>query len=982
MSRAGAGQIRVLTSLLSSVVLIALAVGLAWSGVASAAGPARAGSTFATSFLALPAGSTSGGQSGFGGDSVERSALSASGRYVAFVSAANSLSRAANPDVSNIFRKDRQTGAVELVSRMTGNNGAAPAQSSRDPRISADGNLVTFLTEAPLAPEDIDGKGDVYLRNLTTKVTTLATPNTTTGPVFQHDLSGDGQFIAFASPEVLAGTDLNNKPDVFRRNLGSGAVNLVSRIPASETAANNYSDFPSISGDGRWVAFRSAADNLAVVFGDANGSAPDVFARDMVGDSTLLVSSTFNNGIFGGNGESSEPVIAGTPAGSAELKVAYSSYSTNVAAGGVDASNASSVYLRASFAAAPSILVSQSTGGANADSRAHTPAISDNGDRILFSSDAGNLGAGADYYGAYLRDVGANTTVLGSARNEYAIAADIAGNGNLIAWGEAGGATADSDPDAYGVFTRAIPGGPVRFVSRPKGGRPFLLPGATVNTSSEGARTISANGRYVVLGLISNRLGTGLGPEIFRRDLTSGRLELVSRKSGKSGQKSGGSFGASISSDGSRVAFISYEPLVPADTDDKMDVYVRFLNTRRTVLASRANGQGGVDGDSFATEASISGNGKRVAFSTDSSNLGVPGNKVQIFVRDLSTNKTIFVSRATGPAGVPGNENSMGPVISNNGSVVAFRSISTNLDPDDANADYDIYVRNLATSSLLLASREPGPAGAASPASEYYAALSGDGKVIAFNTSHEPLVPGTGPWPPATSQIVSRVLATGANTLVSRTTGGAVANLDSWRPSLNRDGSLIAFETSAENLLAGRGGASQKAMVVRNMKTGRYSGPPVFGLKVNDPAQGSGNPSISDNGRCVSFTGYGHNTASGDLSDFSSGYVYVVSGTCPNPRGIPKPKLSRVLVGRSTISFRLNTKATVTISFQRKRGGGFAPAGKIVRKNQKAGKRSFRYRGKVGKRKLKPGTYRVTLVAKGPSGSSRKVRKNLRIRRR
>ena len=979
MNEAGGSLIRVRVAVSSAVVLLALVVTCLLAGPTSAAGPAKAGSTFATSFLNLPARSIPGGDSGFVLDSVERSALSSNGRFVAFASIANSLSRAANPNVSNIYRKDRQTGAVVLVSRKTGRNGIGSARNSRDPRISADGNLVTFLTKAALVPADVDGEEDVYLRNITTGVTTLATPNTT-GTVFQHDLSGNGQFIAFASPEVLVGTDNNNDPDVFRRNLGSGVIDLVSRIQVSETAGNDYSDSPSISGDGKWVAFRSNAD-LFGGFVSNNGAAPDVFVRDIDGLDTRLVSSQAGNPTQGGNGESGEPAIAGTPAASTDVKVAYGSYSTNVAAGGVDLSAASSVYLRSSLAAAPSTLVSQSTGGENADSRAHTPTISDNGNRILFSSDAGNLGAGADYYGTYVRDVGAATTTLGSARNEYAIAGDISGNGNLIAWTEAGGATPDSDPDANGVFTRPIPGGSVQFVSRPKGNRPFLNPGAAVSTPPDGARTISSNGRYVVFALYSSRLGTAPNQEIFRRDLSNGRLALVSRKPGKTGQKSGGAFGGSVSNDGTRVAFISFAPLVPADSDDKSDAYVRDLRTNTTTLVSRADGPDGADANEFIESAAISGDGRRVVFATDANNLGVPGGLTQIYVRDIAAGTTTFVSRATGPGGVAGNSQSGNPAINNNGQVVVFRSSANNLDPDDANPGIDIYVRNLATDTLLLVSREPGLAGAVSLESEFYTAISGDGKVVAFTTIEESLVPGSGPWPLDVSQVVSRELATGSNSLVSRSAGGVAANDQAWQPSLNRDGSIIAFQSQADNLLAGRGGGSRSAVLVRNMKSGRLSGPPSFGLTDNPP-QGSRSASVSDNGRCVTFTGFGHNRTSGDLSDLFSGYVYVVSGTCSNPRGIPKPKLSKVSVNPSRIIYRLNAKATVTISFERRRGGSFTAAGKSVRRNQKAGRTTFRYRGKVGKRKLKPGTYRVTLVAKNSSGSSKKVRKKLKIKQR
>jgi hypothetical protein len=962
-------------------ILMAICCGL--PGAASAAGPAKSGSTFATSFLTLPKGASPGGNSTFSDFGVDRSSISSDGRFVVFSSAVNSFSRRAHPDVSNVFRKDRQTGELVFVSRKSGSKGAGLAQSSLSARISNDGNLVAFLSRGAFVPEDVDGAQDVYIRNISTNQTTLATPNTTAA-VFQFDFSADGQFIAFATPEALVGTDLNGDPDVFRRNLGSGVVNLVSRIQVSETSGNDYSDSPSISGDGRWVAFRSNATNLFGGFSQNNGAAPDLFARDMNGAATFLVSAAFNNPLKGGNGENSEPAIAGTPAGSNEVKVAYSSYSTDVAAGGVDASADSSVYLRSSLAAAPSTLISQSTGGQNANSRAHTPAISDNGNRILYSSDATNLGAGANYYGTYLRDVGAATTVLGSAENEYAIANDISGNGKLITWSERGGATPDSDLDSFGVFGRLVPGGPVRFLSRPPGARPVLIPGAVVDSTYDGNRKISGNGRFVVMNVASSRVGAGTkgSYEVIRRDLSNGRIQIVSRKSGKSGALSGGSAFPSISNDGTRVAFVSFNSLVAADSDDKSDAYVRDLKKNTTTLVSRADGAGGADADDAVESAAISGDGRRIVFSTKSSNLGVPGDKTKVFVRDTSTSKTILVSRATGQAGVPGNGDSEQAGINNNGQVVVFRSLSSNLDPADAETGSDIYVRNLAADTLVLVSRAPGLGGAASLGFDYAPAISGDGKVVAFRTDEEGLAPDDGPWPLNTEQVVSRVVATGANALVSRTAGGLIGDQSSDSPSINGDGSLIAFISEAENLLAGRGGENRDAVLVKNTKTGRISGPPAFGLKNNEPQQRSDSPSLSNNGRCLAFVGYGHNRASGDLSDFPSSYVYVVSRTCTNPRGIPKPRLSALRTSASVIRFRLNTRATVTISFERKKaGGGFAAAGKVIRKNQKAGRNAFRFNGRVGKKKLKKGAYRVTLSAKNSSGSSRKVRKALTIGR-
>lgn len=958
-------------------VVAVLMAGVSITGVASAAGPAKAGSTFSTSFLTLPKGAIPGGESGLTGGNVDRSALSANGRFVAFVSAANALSRAADPDITNVFRKDQTTGKVELVSRASGANGAASVLISFAPRISGNGNLVAFVTKAALSPTDLDGESDVYTRNLATKTTRLETPATPSG-VFSYDISADGQFLAFSSPDVLVGTDNNGTNDIFRRDLGDGTVALVSRIPANGTAGDGSSYSPSISGDGRWVAFESDSSNItAVPYIDHNGGSDDVVVRDMVGAQTYLVSCRQDSCGHNGNGESGEAAIAGSPAASNQVRIAYSSNATDVGTLGVDLETSASIYLKSSLDTAPSELVSQSTGGENADSRANSPRISASGNLIFFSSDANNLGPVPDYYGAYLRNTGTGTTTLGSAKNNYAIAGDISANGNMIVWSEAGGATPDSDAGANGVFTRKIPGGPVRFASRPPGSKPFILPGASVGSAEEGARTISANGRYIVIAAVSSRLGAVPNGQIFRRDLATGKIELASRRSGAKGAKSEGSSSPSVSSDGNRVAFRSFSPLVAADTDDEADAYVRDFRTKTTTLVSRADGAAGADANERVDSVAISGNGRTAVFATDATNLGVPAGDSQIYVRDLVASKTLVVSRATGNGGVVGNGDSGRPAISNDGRTVAFESRSTNLDPDDANNQRDVYVRNLAADTLLLASRLPGLNGAHIVDLYTAPAISGDGKVVAFSSEEESLVPGTGPWPVNENQVVTRVLSNGTNSLASRSEGGLAADRGASAASLNRDGTQVAFESSSTNLLPNRGGNVRPAVFVKNMNTGKLVGPPAFGLDDNEPQNGARAPSLSDNGRCVAFVADGHNRISGDSSDLNTSYVYTVSGTCTNPRGIPKPRLSGVSVrgaSTATIRFRLNTKATVTATFKRRAGTGYVAAGKLVRKNQKAGKRVLR-------KSLRAGSYRVTMSAKNGVGRSRPVTKTFRVRR-
>ncbi len=1028
----GAGMIRRTGTTLKRGAFSAaalLAFGLVAAGIASASLAVGPGSTFSTSYIDLPEGALPGGNSGF-----DRSSLSGNGRYLAFTSDLNSMAPGANPDYANVYRKDRQTGAVELASRTTGAGGTGPAAHSVRPRISGNGNIVAFLTDGALDPADLDGKYDVYVRDLTSKVTTLATPGTTE-EIDDFDLSANGLFVVFPTEEkLIPANDPNAESDIYRRNLLSGVMELVSRKNASPDAGTASSFSPSVSGDGRWITFASDEDLLTAVFNDGNGGSTDVFVRDMNTPTNYLVSSSQGVPSTGANGGSRGPSIAGTPVNAADVRVAYSSEATDLS--GDDTSTAFSVY-QGRATDSNSILISRQSGvaGANANSRAHGPEMSDDGQLVLFSTDATNLTPNADYYGAYLRNLNDNTTSLRSNSTEYAIAADISGDGSRVAWTESGGFTPDSDRASDGVFTRPAAGGAAEFTSRPPGSARVLLPGAANVVPGSGARAISADGRYVVFAATSDRMpgGTGLRQQAYRRDLQTGEIELASRETGNGAPSEFGATNVSISADGSRVSFTAYSPLSPEDADNENDIYMRDFANDTTTLASRADGALGAVADQDAIDSMLSGDGKRVVFSTKATNLGVPGGYEQIYVRDFGSNQTILVSRDAGAdPGVHGNADSRNARINGDGTVVVFESTATNLDPADNVNNRDIYVREIAANETTLVSRLEGLAGATTPGPKYYPAISADGKVVAFQATDQTLAPEAGPWPVGAEQIVSRVLATGANSLVSRAPGGAPAETRAEHASVNGDGSVIAFESSASNLKPGLGGDDRSSVFARQTATGELSGPPAFGQFSNN--QGSFAPSISDNGQCLAFVASGFNPVSGDLSDLRGGYVNVVSGTCTDPRQNEvveppkvKPKLTKVrltnkkfAVGKkktakvsakkkrkakgakrgTKVKFTLNTDASVTIRIEKKAKGRkvkgkcrkvtrknkakkkcprFVKAGKLVRKTGKKGANSVAFSGRIGNKKLKPGRYRVVITAYTKVGASNTVRRPFTI---
>jgi Tol biopolymer transport system component len=1010
---------------------------------ASAALGFGAGATFLTGGLDLPAGAIAGGQSGYSGGEADRSSISADGRWVAFVSEADTLDPAAHPDVSNVFRKDRVTGEVVLVSRATGVGGATFPLSSASPAISDDGTRVAFSTRAALDPADTDGgAADVYVRDVLAGTTTLATPSTTTG-LGGFDLSGDGRFVVFATEDGLALADLGVvRMDVYRRDLTLARTELVS-INALGTRAGDGASFdPSVSDDGVWVAFASGATDLASPY--TPGSGNQIFARDMTARRTYLVSARSSSTTTGANAAASEPDVAGRPATLRpdQVVVAYESRASDIHAD--DASGDASVFRRL-LSDARSTLVSRADGaaGANADSRAHTPSISDDGARIAFSTDATNLGAGDDYYGVYLRSVTDARTLLASASNAYAVQSALADNGAYVTWFE-NGATADSDPDLGGVFGRtyAAPStlGAVELVSRPPGTAPFLATWIAVAAPQTGARTVSADGRYVAFQAYTSRLPGGSvdGTQIYRRDLLTGAIELVSRATGAAGAPAGAYVAdPTISADGTRVAFVSYASFDAAHADASGQVYVRDLAAATTTLASRADGAGGALPNDDASYPAISPDGAHVAFATSATNLGVPGTDQHVYLRDLATGATQLVDRADGAAGAPGNDNAELPSLSTDGRFVAFGSQASNLDADDPDTFADIYVRDTVTGATTLVSRRSGLAGAHAASTSYYPSISADGRVVAFEASDETLATEAGGWG-GRKQIVARTLATGANVLVSRAPGGAPADADASSPSVSGEGSVVAFESLATNLLAGVGGGTRHGVFARTMATGALAGPPAFGLMSNDPQNRAFRPAISDDGQCLAFVARGHNAITGTAGDDYTSYMHVVSGVCPKPlvpvaapRATPRPRLTSVSLSRkrfrvgkrptataaarsaarrkrrppvgTTFRFTLDTRANVAIAIERQAQGRlvgrfcrkpsrrlrrnlrcvrFVRVGRLSRGGMNAGANRIAFSGRIGRRALRPGRYRARLRASNAGGVSSWVKLSFTVVRR
>jgi Tol biopolymer transport system component len=203
--------------------------------------------------------------------------------------------------------------------------------------------------------------------------------------------------------------------------------------------------------------------------------------------------------------------------------------------------------------------------------------------------------------------------------------------------------------------------------------------------------------------------------DVFLRDLVANRTVLVSQASGTAGPVASptslGAYDPNVSDDGRYVAFSAWQPLDPDARVGSKNVYRRDLTANRTELVSRASGPAGPPALGIAQDPSISPNGRYVAFDTGASNLDVDSldgeDSIDVFIRDVAARRTTLVSRASGVFGAAGDDYSFGSALAANNARVAFVSRAENFSADDT-ALGDVYYRDTVGDRGLLPADLPG----------------------------------------------------------------------------------------------------------------------------------------------------------------------------------------------------------------------------------------------------------------------------------
>ncbi|MBL8863797.1 MAG: PD40 domain-containing protein [Planctomycetes bacterium] len=386
-------------------------------------------------------------------------------------------------------------------------------------------------------------------------------------------------------------------------------------------------------------------------------------------------------------------------------------------------------------------LASRSTSGAPADGDSYRAAISGDGNVVAFVSAASNLSAHPTAVGSrsvFVRDRALGTsemvavTIDGSAPNQGSGNPSLSHDGRYVLFSSIASnlVAQDANGQVSDLFVRDRALGTTVLAS--------LTSQGTQSASTIHAGRISGDGNWIVFESAAADIvpgDTNGVSDVFVRNLQTGAVERVSLRADGT-QALAESRDGSLSHDGSRVAFSSFDPLLPADTDPWEDVYVLDRSTGVLVLASVGAGLGVGE----ATGPFLSADGSTVAFSSWANDL-VPGdtnNQADVFWRDL-------VTATTGRASVRSTGAQLGTLswhaaISGDGRIVGFWTTAEVVPGTPAGA-YHLYTHDRVTGATTLADAAPD----ALPGDgwcEQNIALSDDGRWVAFASDATNLVLG------------------------------------------------------------------------------------------------------------------------------------------------------------------------------------------------------------------------------------------------
>lgn len=345
------------------------------------------------------------------------------------------------------------------------------------------------------------------------------------------------------------------------------------------------------------------------------------------------------------------------------------------------------------------------------------------------------------------------------------------------------------------------------------------------------------------------------------------RTGLVSVNS-EGGIGNSNSYDPAISRNGRYVVFeSSASNLVLNDENGKRDIFLRDRTEGKTIRVSVSSSEEAANGDSY--DPAVSDSGRYVVFSSNADNLvaGDTNGKMDVFIRDTLNGVTTRVSIKTG--GGQGNEGSgaYGAALSADGRYIAFDSESTNLVNGDTNGHWDIFLYDRSTKKTARINLSFMSGEQAESGDSVSPAISADGRYVAFQTSADDLVPCDDNH---RSDILIRDVEAGTTSRASVGTYACESNGNSFNPSISDDGRYVVFDSEADNLLDWTGkednnGKQDVFIHDTELLTTERVSVSSSGAEGNERSGGYG-AGLSSDGKYVTFTSYATNLVTDDYN--------------------------------------------------------------------------------------------------------------------
>jgi VCBS repeat-containing protein len=756
-------------------------------------------------------------------------------------------------------------------------------------------------------------------------------------------ISANGEYVVMRSEaHNLVTPDSNPYSDILLKNLATGEIVLASST-TSGVQANGGCKHPSVSADGQKILFSSWAQNLA---DGAPARGESIYVKDVGTQTLTMIVASGEGGVISSDGRYVAYVdyqdwqvhIAPSDGGSSSIVstaadgttandwcdmpsisadghyVAFATDATNLGAGNTS-SGTRDIFVKNTVTGEVE-WVSAAADGSEANQESGMATISADGRHVVFTSHASDIIPGVMGGAIFWKDMDTHEVKLvaqGVAAFEN-LRPTLSADGRYVSFASYASDLVEGDTNnAIDVFVKDMDTGHAARLSANADGEQ----GNAISFNP----TISADGSRVAFYSLASNLVTGdhnatidsfvvetAGPLEDASNTgvaigadspsTSHAVQKISQTQDGTASNSN-TTAAVISSDGRYAAFISdASNLVANDTNGVDDVFVKNLETGAVVRVSTAadGAQANADTDH---RISLSGDGQRVVFTSQASNLVAGENSTgALLLKDLGNqsvtviagngddgvissdgqhvayisqdDRQVYIAPASGGTpllvsadadGVAGNEECKCVSVSADGHYVAFVSWATNLVAGSSNVEAAAFVKNTVTGAIERVITPAGGAGTSLPFTNVV--ISGDGRHVAFTSMASDILTGV-----TDAAVYWKDLDTHEVKLV--TTG--VAALDGgFKPAISADGRYVTFSSYATDLVEGDTNNSIDVFL-KDMDSGTVTRLSTSAGGIQGDAI-SANPAISGDGSKVAFISLADNLVAGDGNEAIDAFV-------------------------------------------------------------------------------------------------------------